>query len=413
MNRNINFNIFNDLNISNSSEKELNDFLTEDLLTYSEDKSQSMINMNQLLDNNNRVINNHNQSLKNLIQKKENSNEVNNLKSQYNNKNEIKVKNNELRENEIQKRNNDINSNNGNNKDLSSLQISLSNLLSDIDSKETIIYKNNNNYTPIKKIEKNENSIKQSYLIDISNENSNLNISNNNNNNKYISNYNINNIYKNKNIQNEEQSSACSLCNYCQSLFNSNNNTNSISLNMKKNIMNTGNNYIVKSNNYKDNKKTNSFIYNKEQNINIFIGPCENSNNKTKNKISADKVFNELKMNNKSKKTNTSYKHDYKIQKSDNIQLSLISSLNKLYKDNCTNNYTIRSLAINKEHNFTINNSILSSNRNEYYNLIKKDGGNLTSLEIIEENNVINKKKGIIKNKKKLVLYLCKIWDYF
>ena len=400
MNRNINFNIFNDLNISNSSEKELNDFLTEDLLTYSEDKSQSIIYMNQLLDNKNTIIDNHNQSLKNLIQKKENNNRVNNLNRQYNIKNEIEVKNSELKENEIQKRNNDINSNNGNNKDLSALQISLSNLLSDIDSKETIIYRsNNNNNTPIKKIEKNQNSIKQSYLIDISNENSNLNISNNNS--KYISNYNINNIYKNINIKNEEQSSACSLCNYSQSLFNSNNNTNNISLNAKKNIISTGNNCIIHSNNNKGNKKTNSYY--KEQNIDFFIGPCENSNNKIKNKISVDKVFNDLNMNNKNKKSNTSYKHDYKIQKGENIQLSLISNLNKLYIYNSTNNYDNRSLSINKEHNFTINNSILSSNRNEYYNIIKKDGENLTSLEIIEENNIINKKNGIIKNKKNLI----------
>ena len=69
MNPNINFHNSNDLNISNSSEKDLNDILTEDLLTYSEDRSQSLLNMQQLINSNNRMIDNHNQSLKNLIPK--------------------------------------------------------------------------------------------------------------------------------------------------------------------------------------------------------------------------------------------------------------------------------------------------------------------------------------------------------
>ena len=131
MNPNINFHNSNDLNISNSSEKDLNDILTEDLLTYSEDKSQSILNMQNLINNNNIIIDNHNQSLKNLIPKNgvniQSKNSQIPLANQVLNTNVYKIKNNNLQEKDIKKGYTDIN--NGNNKDLSSL-ISLSNLLS-------------------------------------------------------------------------------------------------------------------------------------------------------------------------------------------------------------------------------------------------------------------------------------------
>ena len=67
MNRNLNFHSSNDLNVSNSSDKELdkelNDILTEDLLSYSEDKSQSILNQNQNQNQNNdnsKITNNKN-----------------------------------------------------------------------------------------------------------------------------------------------------------------------------------------------------------------------------------------------------------------------------------------------------------------------------------------------------------------
>ena len=47
MKRNIIFHNSNNLNMSNSSEKDLNDILTDDLLSYSEDKSQTCINIYQ------------------------------------------------------------------------------------------------------------------------------------------------------------------------------------------------------------------------------------------------------------------------------------------------------------------------------------------------------------------------------
>ena len=83
MNLNQIFHNSNDLNISNSSEKELNDILTEDLLSYSEDKSQSLANFKQVLENNKNIMNNHN------LQKN-----INNYKNETNyqlNKSEITI----------------------------------------------------------------------------------------------------------------------------------------------------------------------------------------------------------------------------------------------------------------------------------------------------------------------------------
>ena len=419
MNRNNNSNFFNDLNISNTSEKELNDILTEDLLTYSEDKSQSIINIHQMPYNNDNItMNDHNQSLKNLIPKKEkeynfgiNNNEISQNR-QFKNKNGKKIKNGELKQNDIKIIIDDIN--NGNNKDLSSLQISLSNLLSDIDSKETIIYQNNkindnsnsneNNNNLNKVGIKKENSIQQNYLIDISNENANSSISNNYNNN----NINIINS-KNKIIQNEEQSSACSLCNYSQSLYiNSkkpNNNfiniNNNINNKIKKNFFTIDNNYIIDSNIDKNSKEKNVKL-NKEKNINIFINSKEKQSPNNKNKKLTKRVLNELKRNNQKNKNNASFKNKYKIEKGENIQLSIISNLNNFYLENSLNYYN-NSLSINKQNNFTINNtSISNTHLNDYYSIINNNA-NTASLEIIKEQTKLNKQNGIFKNKIKLI----------
>ena len=58
MKRNIIFHNSNNLNMSNSSEKDLNDILTDDLLSYSEDKSQTCINIYQNNENKQKINNN-------------------------------------------------------------------------------------------------------------------------------------------------------------------------------------------------------------------------------------------------------------------------------------------------------------------------------------------------------------------
>ena len=386
MNNRNNYHNFNDLNISNSSEKEFNDILTDDLLTYSEDKSQSKIIMNPISDNN-RIIDNHNQSLKNLISKKENCIVSNTSEKSPNLKNNIKIKNktkiNSLEEKNYIKENKDINNGN-NNKDLSSLQISLSNLLSDIDSKD--IYLNQNNKTKdfpnniINKAEKNDNSIRRNYLIDISNENANLSLSNN------MTNSNINNN---------------SLCNYSKSI--------NVSINANNNNSNKNNNFFSMGNNYLVNSNTNKMIiknglkYNKEQNINLFINSKENQTKEKNNKILEKNKIDENKIdNNKNMKLFSPLKPEYKIEKGENIQLSIISNLNNYYKKNLNDNYN-NIISINKAQNFTINNSISDNNNlKEYYDMSKKN--NMTSLNLDKyKYKMKNKQNAIIKNKIKLI----------
>ena len=416
-NKNINYNFSNDLNISNSSDKELNDILTEDLLTYSEDKSQSLKNIHQIIDKNNQIINNHNQSLKNIISKNDNNIEINNNEKLLNNQKNYKIEKGinfiHLKERNLENENKDIN--NGTSKDLSALQISLSNLLSDIDSKETIIYNNNikdnfienNNIINIKG--KNDNNLKSNYLIDISNEKSrsNLSISNNN---SYINNN--NNNAKNKNIQNEEHSSVFSLCNYSQSLFINNNTVNNVNNNIiyynnntNKNSFNIDSNYNLNQNIYNNsnsNSNKKSLKYNKDQNINIFINSKEERNKKRRKVLLIKKDLNEL--NNKNYKicTSTTNKNNFKIEKPENIQLSIISNTKKIYNDNYTNNYN-DNLSINKELFFTINNSSMSKNINDYYYNIKKNNTIATPQEMIREQTRSQKLNGIIKNKIKLI----------
>ena len=435
MNGKINFHNSNDLNISNSSEKELNDILTEDLLTYSEDKSQSIINMHQIIENNKIIENNHSNNNSNLFSKngnevkKENNFILNNTenKSKLVNKNNDKDENdskNDMKEKEGKKDNNE--NNNGNNKDLSALQISLSNLLSDIDSKDLFFIQNN----------KNKNSLRQNALIDISNENNenvNSSLSYNNNNN---TNNNINS--KNKNQPNEEQSSVFSICNYSQSLYTSTNNPininnnvnnkinkNNIIINANTSINNNnmiftigtiGNNYINSSNTFKKNTMKNCFNYNKEQNINLYIN---NSNQGKKD----NNPINDLNNNENNGKIISPYKPQYKqkyqIEKGENVELSISDNFNKkkFYKESIICNYNKKNnLSINKEQNFTINNisnNIIDNkhhhghNATDYYDYLKKN--NTASLEIIKETTKFNKIKNCnynhqgIKNKLKLI----------
>ena len=171
------------LNISpNTSSNFDSMYNNEDILTYSESQSQSVIYINNKNFNNDHLLKNKNQSLKNILLNKEESKNDNNINSD----NYIK------------------------DSELSELQISLSNLISESESKDNIFlneYKNIYNIQNIiqKKEVLNNN---QNYFIDISNEVSNTNeieIENNK-------------IKDNKN-QNDEQSSVC---NYSNSLYNSN-----------------------------------------------------------------------------------------------------------------------------------------------------------------------------------------------
>ena len=386
MNEKINFNNSSHLNISNSSEKELNDILTEDLLTYSEDKSQSIINNNQMMDNNRVIVNNMSIKGKNF-EKEENKEtskkseiDINIFKNKNIDENQIK---NYIKEKGNKKINNEANS--FNNKDLSALQISLSNLLSDVDSKD--IFFNHNN-----KIKDNFNkkSTKINSLIDISyeNESSNKDI---------ITNNNIN--IKHKDGQKEELSSTFSICNNSQNLYNNSNNYNNKNINNinNNNVFIIGNNYINCSKT-KENKSNNSLKYNEEQNINIYI------NSKNKSNKNEDKNLTIYKNNNENNEMFPDIKPQFQIEKGENIELSISDNFNhNKNKDSVIHNYNIKkNLIINKVHNFTIsnstivNNNINSNNISEFYDHLKKN--KTASIEIIKEETKNNKISGIINN---------------
>ena len=210
-------NLEEEINISvNSSEKELDEiFNNEDNLTYSESKSHSTIT-------NNYLVKSKNDSLKNIV---------------------IYHKTTEKEEKKIITNNNESK--------ISSLQISLSNLLSDVESKETIFNKKNDNNNILNKDNNNG-------LINISNEIcSNENESDINNN--------IN--FKLRKNQNDEQSS---LCNYSKSIYTNNiNNQNENKVdNIKKNLFTSPN-------------KRKEYQIEKGENINISLQKKDN-NNKTK-----------------------------------------------------------------------------------------------------------------------------------
>jgi hypothetical protein len=194
MNRNLNFHSSNDLNVSNSSDKELdkelNDILTEDLLSYSEDKSQSILNQNQIQNNDNsKITNSKNQQIKlpNLVKNDNNLSNNSEITISFlssKNKSESQKCSLNTFKNEGKDNNkifNDNNNINGSNKDLSALQVSLSNLLSDIDSKDNYISQNNKIKELIKienNINKNDNNNlnlnSKNEIINISNDNSNI-----------------------------------------------------------------------------------------------------------------------------------------------------------------------------------------------------------------------------------------------
>ena len=286
--------------------------------------------------------------------------------------------------------------NNGNNKDLSSLQISLSNLLSDVDSRDTIINHNKMRGIFNNHINKLENE-KYNCFIDISNENPNLSLSNNNTNNNNVNNTNntnntnnANNIInvKNKIIHNEEQSSAFSVCNYSRSSLSNNNQMNN---NMNKyniSIKSIGNNYIINSSDEK-----NVLPFNREQNYKIK----ETIRNKKVNK----NEVNQFKFKNNYVQISP-YKPEYQIEKGENIQLSILNNISKpkniFNTENKIDKYN-NNLSINKEFYFTINNSTLDNNI--YFDIVKKN--NTASIEIIKEENIPIKQNGLNKNKIKLI----------
>ena len=236
------FHNLNNINISNSnsnlneSQNKLDKLLfNDDILSYSEDKSQSLTNIN-------------NQNQNNLTNKKVQSLKNRNIKQ-------------EDRQSSINKEKNSIN--NDTNNELSALQISLSNLLSDIESIDFLMNDKKN-------------------LIDISKEASNDNENNNN--------------IKIKKNQNEDMSS---MCNYSKSLYNGNDNTNNSNLNNFQKII-------------KSNKK--KYQIEKGENININLTAINNNNaddnnyfNTINNNLSINKTQNFTIINNNTIEANNNY----------------------------------------------------------------------------------------------------------
>ena len=408
MNRNLNLNISNDLNVSNSSEKELNDFLSDELLTYSEDKSQTLtaiyFNNNDIspkMDNNSQL------SKKSNIYKKENFIYPSNseITINYSSNKSLNQKDNKknIFEKKIQKAiKYEINGNRSN-KDLSSLQISLSNLLSESDSKDIFIFQNSklNDNIYNNKINKNHiNSFKnlEKALTNFSNENSKENKK----------------IINNKNNNNEEYS--YSICNYSQNT-NSNNNSYLLKNNDNKNINIINNNNINvfnNLNNYKDKNYIKFINHRNNNNNNNRI----NKINQKKNHIINNKIRNKL--NNQIIGKDKFLKYKFTIEKGENIELSInnnnllsnnISKCNYIFNNNNYNNAsTIKTvLSINKTHNFSINNSTFDNfnNSTEFYDKMKNP--KITSIEIIKDilrnNKLIEKidNKNYNKNKKNLI----------
>ena len=421
MNLNQIFHNSNDLNISNSSEKELNDILTEDLLSYSEDKSQSLANFKQVLENNKNIMNNHNlqkniNNYKNETNYQLNKSEITisilSGKNQNQNQKNTSKSNNVNEEKENKKSNND-------DKDLSVLQISLSNLLSDIDSKDIFL----NQYNKINEIN-NENN---NNFDKINNKNNNPYNNNNSNENNNLTNKNQNIINsKDKITPNEEYSSVC---NYSQSISNNNNNNkiNNTNNNLIKNkdnnldnIKNNINDNIINSNFSNTNNEKNPinlFKNIKSKHLhrkNIFRDKLKNILPNNQNKFFNKKIKEEFEINNKENiKVMSSTKTSYQIERCENIQISVNgnSSNNKEKKSNenrIYNSYNNKGnllLSINKTHNFTIDNSNSDYNNNiiEFCDLLKKR--NIKSMEIIKEllknNEILN--ENLSKNKIKLI----------
>ena len=234
-NENLLLNNLKEINISSNASYNFDEmYNNNDILTYSESKSESTFYLNKNI-NNDYLIDNKSQSLKNIIlsQEGEKSND-----------------------------NNIINKKNDNGIELSELKISLSNLSSDKENKENIIC---NNKTSMKKPKSSIND--KNYFIDISND-----ISNN----KETDNENI----KLKSNQNEEQSSVC---NYSKSSYLLNNNDN--------NKIKDYNNKIL----YTSPSKRKEYQIEKGENINISLAKNENDNyNKDKSSFNNHHNYNDI-----------------------------------------------------------------------------------------------------------------------
>ena len=411
----LNFQDVNDLNISNSTDKVLNDILTEDLLSYSEDISKSIANQHPNLEKN-KIANNKNIQLKSSnIQKNENNTHSNNSeitisflssKNKSESQNCTKIIKNEGKENNNV--NNDINNNsNGSNKELSVLQISLSNLLSDIDSKDLLINQINKSKEKIyfenknKKDQKNFISNQKKQIIKLQNEKDKL-------------------TYDNKNIASNDNNKK-----------NNNINENIYVNNINNNIINVGNNFIINSNLYNQDKLNsrnslkyakNKYIYDENKIKEKINNNVSNKNIKNKyniNNSNENNIHNNIhnsinnSNNNENVKTFTPSKFYYQIEKGENFQLSMDinahTNHNLIY--NNINNYKIQSiLTINKTQNFTIDSICFeynNCNKSEFYDLNKKN--NITmSMKIIKEilkNNKINTQiSNHINNKNKMKL---------
>ena len=368
-----------EINISPNSSKNFDEiYNSQVILSYSESKSQSLIITKNI--DNNYIINN-NESLKNILvnqQEKEEENIINNIDNEF-----------------------------------SSLQISLSNLLSDRESKEIIFNKKNN---PNK-------------IIDIS-----YDISNNDNENDI--NINMNN--KIKKIQNDEQSS---LCNYEKILYNNKYICTSpnkrkvyqiekgqdINISLPKKSINNktkrifANNDITDLNNYFRNNnlsinKVNNFTinnileYNQNYNLTedndisdnkkIKIGTIKNKvkliNNKNIdiNKVDSKNFFYNPKNLNANKNLNSNKKKNYKTieysgtNKKSNINKN-ISNITKIKSDFKNKNIVYKKLSLSN-----INNSSNNKSNNSNISIIKK-----------KKIFYLNRNKSKNKNEKKYFFY--------
>ena len=266
------YNFEQEINISPESSQHFDEMYNNpDILSYSESKSQSLLASKNI--NNNYIINNKDQSLKNILINPEETKEANN---------------------------------NNIDKELSSLQISLSNLLSDKDSKEIIFNKKSNNK-----------------IIDIS-----YDISNYDNDKESETNNNQNN--KVKKIQNDEQSS---LCNYAKSLY-------------KKNVICTSP------------KKKKEYKIEKGEDINISL-PKNNINNKTK------RIF----LNNDTMDFDNYYRnHNLSINKVQNFTINNIVEFNQNYnltEENYITSIRQPKLGIAKNKIKLINNKNIDINKDD------------------------------------------------
>ena len=365
----------------------------DDILTYSESKSQSTIYLNKN-SNNDYLINYKNQSLKNIL----------------------------ISQEEISKEKN-VNNNVNNNTESSALQISLSNILSDNDNKEKFFFINN-------KIQNNKESNKNNFFIDISNDVSNNNENENDNN--YINNI-INTTLNKK--QNDDQSSVC---NYSKSTYNNpinnkDNNFNKIvftspgkksqyqiekGANINLSVTKNNKNNINKARLFiQDNDYNNSLSINKAHNftitntINTKFNLTENSYTSPtkKAKIGMNKNKIKLIIKNKNIDANNQDTKKFFYNPKRNVHNKIIKRNNDdLKTKNNKTKLEITEIKLVTNPNFNINNTTINNEKN-IQTAQKKTNGIYKKLINIK-NNSSNKKsdKGNILIKKKKLFYLNK-----